>query len=39
MLKIYVLLMVIGVIVGLSHFSISRRTQNAAPAPPDSQAA
>jgi hypothetical protein len=38
-MKIYMLLMLIGVIVGLSHIPIRIRAERAAPAPPDSLAA
>jgi hypothetical protein len=35
-MKIYLLLMLIGVIVGLSHLRIRGRNDQAAPVPPDS---
>jgi hypothetical protein len=35
-MKIYLLLMLIGVIVGLSHLPIRGRDSQAAPVPPDS---
>jgi hypothetical protein len=38
-MKIYILLLLIGVIVGLSHLPIRRRKEATTPVPPDSLAA